>query len=131
VKVGFDLDGTLDRPELAQLARVLYDAGCEIHVITANAIAVAKYYQTREDKEKKLLRLGVLYTELHLAAGTTFSEVGQEKARIIREQGIEVMFDDSTTFCNMMEEHSDAVILRVREPNERVAAKLFSRYKRS
>lgn len=115
----FDLDGTLDRPELAQLANLLFDAGHDIHVITAHAIAVAGYYATRESKVKKLDKLGVRYTKLHLASGANYSEVGLDKARVIREEGIEVMFDDSTTFCNMMAEYSNAVVLRVREPNER------------
>ena len=116
---GFDLDGTLDRPQLANLANLLFDLGFQVHVITAHAIGVAGYYATREAKEKKMEKLGVNYTKLHLCSGHTYSEVGMDKARVIREEGIDIMFDDSTTFCNVMSELTEAVIMRVREPNDR------------
>jgi hypothetical protein len=116
MKIGFDLDGTLDRPQLATLARYLHEEGHEVHVITCSRIAQFGYSETRDNKVKKLLRLAVPYTKLHLVEGGTYSEAGVAKAGVIEREGIELMFDDSPTFCEIMTGLTKAVILRVKEP---------------
>lgn len=115
--IGFDLDSTLDRPELAALARQLYETGAyEIHVVTVGRIASSGYETPRAAKMAKLKALDVPYHYLHLAGGETFESAGRNKAEIINKMGIQIMFDDSTTFCNEMAANTDAVILRVRPP---------------
>jgi hypothetical protein len=102
IRVGFDLDGTLDRPELTKLANMYYDAGFEVHVITVSQLAQAGYITTRAEKMKKLSKLGVKYTKLHLVRGATYTECGMAKADVINAEGIVLMFDDAPTFVKMM-----------------------------
>jgi radical SAM superfamily enzyme len=118
VKVGFDLDGTLDHPELAALCNLLYDAGAEIHVITAGAIGETGYQATEEKKQLKLQILGIKYHHLHIVTGATFEEAGQEKAAKCEYYGIEVMIDDSSSFVHEMVKGTTAIILHVRMAGE-------------
>jgi hypothetical protein len=118
VKIGFDLDGTLDRPELAKLANQYYSTGHEVHVITVNRLGMMHYTASRHDKVKKLAKLGVKYTKLHLVGGETYSECGIAKAEIITREGIVLMFDDSPTFVKMMMKYTTGCTILEVQPEE-------------
>lgn len=115
-KIGFDLDGTLDRPEIAALARVLFAAGVEIHIITAGYVGETE--ETAAEmvarKEARLEFLGVPYSKLHIVTGQSFEEAGQEKAAIINYYELPIMFDDAPTFVKEMVEGTSAMILHLK-----------------
>lgn len=112
MKFGFDLDGTLDREEVAEMARALYNAGHEIHVLTVGRLG-PRYESTRELKELKLAHLKVPYSFLHLVEGDNFSEAGYAKAQIINREGIVTMIDDSSTMCHKMAEYTTAAVMHL------------------
>ena len=117
MKIGFDLDGTLDRPELARLANMYMDAGFEVHVITVVQLGQAGYITTKAEKIKKLAKLGVRYTKLHLVRGETYSACGVAKAEVINEEGIIMMFDDAPTFVKMTVKFTkNCTVLEVQPP---------------
>jgi hypothetical protein len=118
MKIAFDLDGTLDHPELTRLCNLLYDAGAEIHIITAGAIGEAGYEASVERKQAKLLALGVSYHQLHVVTGETFEEAGQEKAAKCEYYGIDVVIDDSSSFVHELIRGTTAVVLHVRVAGE-------------
>ena len=118
MNIGFDLDGTLDHPELVRLCNLLYDAGAIIHIITVAGLGVADYMSNEAKKRDKLYRLGVKYHHLHLVTGETFEEAGDEKAAKCEYYGIEVMIDDSSTFVKQMLHGTTAVVLHVRVAGE-------------
>jgi len=113
MKIGFDLDMTLDRPELAELAGMLFSKGCEIHIITVARMGDG-YHSTREQKQEKLKQLGVPYHYLHLVGGDSFEQAGLRKASVVAREGIKIFIDDSSTFCTVVADQTDAVVLRVR-----------------
>lgn len=102
MKWGFDLDGTLDHPEIAALANVLFDAGEEVHIVTANRRA-----------DEKLDRLGVRRTKVHVTWEETMEKIGLYKAKIIRSEGINLMIDDSPIFIEQMAAYCSARLLKV------------------
>jgi hypothetical protein len=119
-KVGFDLDGTLDHSEIGALARLLYAAGVEIHVITVGGIgedvedtpeAVERMYAR---KIERLAFLDVPFTKLHVVTGDTYSDAGYEKAAIINGYEIPIMIDDASTFVSAMVEDTTALILHLK-----------------
>ncbi len=128
VRVGFDLDGTLDQPEIAALARVLFAAGIEIHVVTVGAVqgqsmgaGDEKKIVTAEDADamyaRKVERLSILdvpFTKLHVVTGETFEEAGEEKAAILNYSEIPIMIDDSPTFVKEMVFATSAMILHLK-----------------
>jgi hypothetical protein len=118
VKIGFDLDGTLDRPELAKLANQYYSTGHEVHVITVVQLGQAGYVTTRKAKIDKLAKLGVKYTKLHLVRGQTYSECGIAKAEVINKEGIVLMFDDAPTFVKMMVKFTRGCTVLEVQPDE-------------
>lgn len=118
MRLGFDLDGTLDHPELKDLCNLLYDAGAQIHIITVGALASAGYESTAQRKRDKLQALGVKYHHLHLIVAATAEEAGDEKAAICEYHSIKVMIDDSETFVNQMIQGTEAIILHVRMAGE-------------
>lgn len=91
MKCGFDLDGTLDHPEIRNLCNALFDAGHEVHILTGYW-PTGNY--TEQMKHDKIARLGVRYTQLHLCEGASMAEIGQTKAAILNRYGIEFMIDD-------------------------------------
>lgn len=95
-KYGFDLDGTLDIPAIAQLANDLYAAGHEVYIVTGGFGDRGEW--TITEREKKLTRLKVRYTEIIRCLKPTFEEIGQEKGRVCHERGIILLFDDSDTY---------------------------------
>ena len=110
MKWGFDLDGTLDHPEIRALANLLYDHGEEVHVLTG---FVPDGNYTENKKIEKLVRLGVRFSKLHLCPGETMEEIGYVKAQILRRLQIPIMIDDDPTFVRQMAYYSDARILMV------------------
>lgn len=58
MKVGFDLDGTLDRPSVRDLALALIAAGHEVHIITG-IFSESGSWQDLHSKIQKLDRLGI------------------------------------------------------------------------
>ncbi len=58
MKIGFDLDGVLDRPAMAALLKVLLEAGVEVHIITG-IFDEAGEWQSEKSKRDKLARIGI------------------------------------------------------------------------
>jgi hypothetical protein len=138
MKIGFDLDGTLDRPAVAELASVLLAAGHEVHIITG-VFPEAVDWQDAAAKRQKLRRLGIDFYEgsrmndsmavcagqaiLHIldAVPATFArdyrlaDLGLRKGALCEELGITMFFDDSQLYCEMIPKMSgNTVVLQVR-----------------
>lgn len=62
MKIGFDLDGTLDRPAIRDMALALIEAGHEVHIITGVFLEAGEW-QSAEQKRQKLTRLGISFEE--------------------------------------------------------------------
>lgn len=120
IRIGFDLDGTLDKPALAVLARVLMNnPAVEVHIITG-IFAEAGEWQSLEAKKRKLQRLGIAASlwphavpgtaQLHALTAVDQSfgldyrlrDLGLRKAVLTEEHGISVFIDDSKTYCDIM-----------------------------
>lgn len=123
MKIGFDLDGTLDRPQILALAKALLAAGHEVHVITGVFLEAADW-QDGDAKRKKLLRLGLPFKEnpatasehasqravLHIlsAVPATFdrdyrlADLGLRKGELCERLGIELFIDDSEKYVEMI-----------------------------
>lgn len=142
IRVGFDLDGTLDKPALAVLCRVLMaNPAVEVHIITG-IFSEAGEWQSVQAKLRKLDRLGISvkrplgesgpvvevqgtapYAILHalVAVGPEMGldyrlrDLGLRKAALTEEHGISVFIDDSKTYCDIMPAmNGGLVILHVR-----------------
>lgn len=125
MKLGFDLDGTLDRPALGALCKALLLEGHEVHIITG-VFPEAAGWQDTPAKHAKLRRLDIPfvddgshvvaahgpapYARLHVlyAVPSTYSrdyrlaDLGLRKGALCEELGIQVFFDDSDTYCEMI-----------------------------
>lgn len=127
IKIGFDLDGTLDKPALAVLARALLsNPAVQLHVITG-IFDEAGAWQGENAKYEKLERLGFVTltpasasslagvitppnVRIHFlhAVGPEFGldyrlrDLGLRKAALTEKEGISVFFDDSKTYCDIM-----------------------------
>jgi hypothetical protein len=122
MKIGFDLDGTLDRPILANLCKALLAEGHEVHVITGT-FSESGAYQAPRAKRAKLMRIGIPFTDgftgwapgngqalLHVLDavdvkfGTEYRlrDLGLRKGALCEEYGVEVFFDDSEVYCEMI-----------------------------
>lgn len=129
--IGFDLDGTLDKPSLAGLCQILLAAGHEVHIITGT-FPEAAGWQDAEAKRRKLNRLRISFTEqdvvkmgaarLHVlnAVPSTFdrdyrlADLGLRKGALCEELGIEIFFDDSALYCEMIPKmDGDVTVLQV------------------
>ena len=132
MKIGFDLDGTLDRPAMAELVRALLKQGHEVHIITAIFLEAGSW-QTHQEKRAKLARLNVPFVEwpsgcpnratLHImeAMPETYprdyrlTDIGMRKGALCEQLGIEMYFDDSATYCETMKAmHGGLTVLHVR-----------------
>lgn len=133
MKVGFDLDGTLDRPALRDLALALLESGHEVHIITG-VFPEAENWQDGPAKRAKLFRHRVPFYEwpnepregaarLHIltAVPSTFdrdyrlADLGLRKGELCERLGIEMFFDDSDKYCEMIPKMAGAVtVLHVR-----------------
>ncbi len=108
---GFDLDGTLDRPALAQLTNDLYDAGHKVYVVTGGLADTGEW--TMAAREAKLAALGVHCTGIIRCLDPDIRMLGLLKGRECRRLGISVMFDDSSFYLRGIAEVSDVVRLLV------------------
>lgn len=140
MRVAFDLDGTLDRPAIAALAKTLLAGGHEVHVITGT-FTEAVGWQDSAAKRTKLLRLGIPFRStvekglvsgvpidgnsavLHIldAVPITFGQdyrlrdLGLRKGALCEVLGIELFLDDSDTYCEMVPKMSGGTqVLHVR-----------------
>lgn len=139
MKIGFDLDGTLDRAPVRALAKSLLADGHEIFVISG-CFLEAGDWQNHDAKYVKLERMGfpvrysgsldggpgwdILNTRFHVAILDAVSherfdrqyrlvDLGLRKGAYIAAHGIEMMFDDSALYCETMPSMCGAQVLRV------------------
>jgi hypothetical protein len=134
VKIGFDLDGTLDRPALRDLALALLAAGHEVFIVSGCFVEAGEW-QDEQAKLEKLVRLGLakpgdapgqfkLPDRLHVEVLNAVDhkqfdrdyrlvDLGLRKGSYIERNGIELMFDDSELYCKMMPSMCGAQIARV------------------
>jgi hypothetical protein len=132
MKVGFDLDGVLDRPVLKALCLALLAAGIETYCITG-VFPEALQWQDADAKRRKMDRLGIPYVEmgkkhilevstrskeeemigkvrLHIltAVASTFdrdyrlADLGLRKGALCEELGIELFIEDSELYAEMI-----------------------------
>jgi hypothetical protein len=138
MKVGWDLDGVLDRPVLREVCLTLLAAGVETHCITG-VFPEALQWQDAEAKRRKMDRLGIPYVEmgkkhalkeeemvgkvrLHIltAVPSTFdrdyrlADLGLRKGALCEELGVTLFLDDSELYCSCVPKMSGATqVLRV------------------
>ena len=144
MKIGFDLDGVLDRPALRDLCLSLLQGQHEVHIITG-IFPEAGEWQNMPAKREKMDRLRIPYTapimpdprggvmlHKHAFPGTvmlhvldavppTFdrdyrlADLGLRKGALCERLGIEMFFDDSEEYCKMIPKMSGATtVLQVR-----------------
>ena len=101
MKFGFDLDGTLDRTQIRLLSNALYEAGHEVHVITGGMTDTGEW--TMAARIAKCDSLGIMRTAIHRAFGPDLHAIGLEKARILKELGIGLMFEDSSSYIRAID----------------------------
>lgn len=136
MKIGFDLDGVLDRPVIAEMAKALAIAGHDVHCITG-VFPEAVGWQDAVAKRRKMRRLHLsfvecqhpVYTEslrwpttevgqiiLHIldAVPSTFdrayrlADLGLRKGALCEELGIELFIEDSKLYAEMIPKMSGA-----------------------
>lgn len=116
---GFDLDGTLDKPELAALCKTLLATQHEVHIISS-IFPEGGEWQNADAKKQKLDRLGILWKDpgaitkanaasLHVVPAEADGDIGERLRVIGLKKGIlterlhiDVFFEDSETFCQMI-----------------------------
>jgi len=108
---GFDLDGTLDHPELTRLANDLHDAGHQVYVVTGGLADAGEW--TMAAREQKLAVLGVRYTEIIRCIDPDISKLGALKGEACNRLGITVLFDDAHMYLTGAASVSDVVRLLV------------------
>jgi hypothetical protein len=133
MKFGFDLDGTLDKPALRDLANILISAGHEVHVITGT-FPEAGDWQNADAKMAKMRRLGIPFTQgfydplvrvaqLHILYAVNqeyprdyrLADLGLRKGALCETLGLTMIFDDSMTYCEMIPKMAgNTVVLQVR-----------------
>lgn len=127
IKVGFDLDGTLDRPPVLALARALIDAGHEVHVITGK-FPDGEEWQGTKAKHRKMKRLGlyslIAQKRFHVVDALPVTplknldyvlrDLGLRKGALCEQLGIVLFFDDSATYCEMIGRMSGTMTLQIR-----------------
>lgn len=124
LRIGFDLDGTLDCPEMAEMIRSLLNSGADVHIITA-IFSEAGNWQSPEAKFSKLSRLGIPYmtaspnlgqlplpgtATLHIltAMGENYdrayrlADLGLRKGALCEQLGLTIYVEDSELFCEMI-----------------------------
>lgn len=136
MRIAFDLDGTLDRPAVTELAKALLAARHEVHIITG-VFDESGEWQAERAKRDKLTRLGIFHVMddlgdasypqqqpavLHVlhAVPETFSrdyrlaDMGLRKGALCEKLGVTVMIDDSEDYCKMIPKMSGGTtVLRV------------------
>jgi len=106
----FDLDGTLDRLELAQLARDLHAAGHEIHIVTGALADIGEW--TLAAREAKLAQLNVPYTTIQRCFGSTYEEIGRRKKEVCDALAVTVVLDDANSYIRQLQ-YGNACVLQV------------------
>jgi hypothetical protein len=124
MKVAFDLDGTLDKPAVADLARALLYGGHDVHILTGIFLEAGEW-QSLEAKKEKLGRIGILFetdddndgvfsrfrvAKLHGMEAVDQSypleyrlrDLGLRKGALCEKLGIDLFIDDSTMYCEMV-----------------------------
>jgi len=132
MKIGFDLDGTLDRVEIQNLAHALLLGGHRVYVLTGCFLEAGEW-QNYEAKYEKLGRMGFawedqdgwklqdnMFIEIFDAVDHKkfdrdyrLADIGLRKGDFIAREGIEIMFDDSELYVAMMPKMCGAQIVRV------------------
>lgn len=136
MKIAFDLDGTLDKRFLRDLCLTLLDGGHEVHIITGT-FTEAIGWQDGAAKRRKLDRLGIPFSTgdtgwpspdsrkaiLHILDAVPISfgqdyrlrDLGLRKGALCEELGVQLLFDDSEGYCEMVPKMSgDTVVLHVK-----------------
>jgi hypothetical protein len=112
--VGFDLDGTLDKPALAELALALDRSGHEVHVISG--MFPDAPWQNEIHKKAKMERLGlhrISYSgRLHILEAIpvdtnkdlnyVLRDLGLRKGALCEQLGITMFFEDSEIYADMI-----------------------------
>lgn len=133
MKIGFDLDGTLDKPALRDLALALLAAGHEVFIVSGCFVEAGEW-QDETTKLDKLVRLGLAVSggdgkyklpeglRIHILEAVShidfdrdyrLTDLGLRKGAYIEKNGIELMFDDSELYCKLMPSMCGATIARV------------------
>lgn len=134
MRVGFDLDGVLDIPVMADLLRALIEGGHEVHIITGT-FTEATGWQDAAAKREKLHRHGIPFVSegmpaanapvavLHILDAVPQSydqsyrlrDLGLRKGALCEKLGIKVFIDDSETYCELIPAMSgDTTVLHLR-----------------
>jgi hypothetical protein len=106
---GFDLDGTLDQPGIAQLANDLFDAGHEVYVVTGGLDETGEW--TLAERELRLARLGVRYTAVVRCIHPDITEIGRLKGEQCERLDIRLLVDDSPLYLQGAQAATDAAML--------------------
>jgi len=124
VIVGFDLDGTLEKPGMAQLLKTLLAAGHEVHIMSGVFLESGPW-QDQTAKRMKLVRLQIPIMEpfdlqlareqrralLHIVEAVSnkefdrdyrLADIGLRKGALCFKYGVEIFFDDSALYCEMI-----------------------------
>ena len=128
---GFDLDGTLDKKPLADLANLLLLSGHEVHIITS-VFPESGEWQSPQSKREKCRRLGIPVSDiptrgnaqLHVLwpipveqehdISARLRDLGLQKGHLTEKLGIDVFIDDSEIFCGMIPRmDGNVTVLRV------------------
>ena len=97
----FDLDGTLTRAPIAQLARDLEAAGHTIHVVSGWLEHLGPWEAAIAAKAEQLRALGLSSNApLHLCRGSTQTACAAGKAEALRRIGPLLFIDDMPLFCD-------------------------------
>lgn len=127
MKFGFDLDGTLDRPQIVKLAHTLADAGHQLYIITGIFDEVGDW-QGEAAKLRKLAKTGLagrtagiafVHSDSRALAGEQATlayrlrDMGLRKAAHCAEWDIDIFFDDSADYCAVMPKMCGTQIVQV------------------
>src|SRR6266478_1724156 len=96
MKIGFDLDGTLDRPHIAELCRVLLAGSHEVHIITG-VFPEALGWQDHKAHLHVLTAMPSTYDRAY-----RLTDLGLRKGALCEELGITLFLDDSALYCEMI-----------------------------
>src|SRR3990167_7441275 len=93
MKIAFDFGGVLyETPEYRELAKILLAAGVEVHLIT---IA-----WPHEGRAEFVAGIGIPFTGVHIILEDTKINHGEEKVRVMKKIGCNILIDDSVNVIN-------------------------------
>lgn len=101
LKIGIDVDYTITSFPLffSLLTQRLFN-DCQIFIITSYDRIVGNLRQNFLYRLKQLKELDIKFHFLILAKGENLEELGKDKARICKDYGIDIMFDDDNVFVS-------------------------------